>query len=91
MSIVWNVLAYKSIMMQVEDDALNFYPKRQSINYYPEEGNNWGGDSSIVLLDDGHLGDTVIPDSIDLSSNNIPEIRYSVLSYLHIYGEKYRI
>ena len=38
----------------------------------------------MVIIDDGHLGDTVIADNIYISSNTIPEIRDLFLFYLHI-------
>ena len=50
--------------------------------------NNCGDESSMVLLYDGHLGDTmgdtIISGNTDLGGNIIPEIRDLVLSYLHI-------
>ena len=49
----------------------------------------------MVLLCDGHLGDTIIDGDIDLSGNIIMEIRDLVLSYLHnglhTGDKKYRI
>ena len=62
------------------------------INIVPIIGNaKNGGDFITILPDDGHLGDTVIPENTDLSSNKIPEIRYLLLSSINIYGAKYRI
>ena len=56
---------------------------------------NCGDDSSMVLIYDGHLGDTIIARNTDLSGNIIMEIRDLVLSYLHIGlhtdNSKYRI
>ena len=45
----------------------------------------------MVFPDYRRLCDTVISESTDFSSNNIPESRYSVPSSLHICGTKYRI
>ena len=45
----------------------------------------------MFLPDDDNFFDTIIANNIYLSSNNIPEIVYSILSYLHISGAKYRI
>ena len=56
---------------------------------------NGGGDSNMVLLYGGRLGDTIIAGNIYLSGNIIPESIYFVLSYLHIVlhtgDAKYRI
>ena len=46
--------------------------------------NNCGDESSMVLLYDYHLGDTIISRNTYLSENIIMEIRDLVLSYLHI-------
>ena len=45
----------------------------------------------MVLQDDGYLCYNIIAENTYLSSNNITEIRHSVLSSLHIGGAKYRI
>ena len=45
---------------------------------------NCGAESSMILLYDGHLGDTIINGNTDRSGNIILEIRDLVLSYLHI-------
>ena len=45
---------------------------------------NCGDDYSMDLLYGGHLGDTIISGNTDLIVNIILEIRYLVLSYLHI-------
>ena len=50
-----------------------------------------GGDSGIVLSDDGHLCETVIPENIYIKNNNIPKMLYLVLSYIQIGGTKFRI
>ena len=56
---------------------------------------NGGDNSSMVLLYDGHLGDTIISGDTDLSVNIIMESRDLVLFYLHIdinnRNAKYRI
>ena len=49
----------------------------------------------MVILYDGHLGDTIISGDTDIKGNIIMESRDSVLSYIHIGlhtgNEKYRI
>ena len=63
------------------------------LHYWTEHKliNNCGNDCSMVLLDDGNLGDTIITENTDLIRNKIPESRDMVLSYLHIDYYKYRI
>ena len=63
------------------DDTLHFLTMIHSINDYPKEENNCDDDSIMFLPDDGHVGDTVITENVDLSSN----------SSFHIGGAKYRI
>ena len=46
---------YKSKVMHVEYDILNFYSIIQNINYYPREENNCGDDSSMFLLNYYHF------------------------------------
>ena len=46
--------------------------------------NNCGDDSIMALLDDKHLGDTIISGNTYLRGNIIMEIRDSFLSSLHI-------
>ena len=81
----------ESKVMHIEDDILNFSPIRQNRNTYPSKEKNCGGRSSMVILDNNNLCYTIISGNKDLSSNNIPESRYSVLPYPHISGTKYRI
>ena len=64
-------ITYKSNVMHAEDNVLNLYPIRQKINAYPRKENNFGDDSSVFLLDDEHLGDTIIAGNIYLSGNII--------------------
>ena len=45
---------------------------------------NCGDDSRMVLLYDGHLGDTIITENTELSGNIILKIRHLILSYPHI-------
>ena len=45
---------------------------------------DYGDESSMVLLDDDNLGDTIIAGNTDISGNSILESRYLVLSSLHI-------
>ena len=81
--------------MHDEDDILNFYPTRQKIDDYPRKENNCGDDLNMVLLDDEHLGDTIIAGNTDLRDNRMLKSRYSVLSsvyiILHNGDAKYRI
>ena len=77
--------------MYVEDDILNSPPIRHNINAYPKEEKNFNNDSSMVLLDDENLCDTIIAGNTDLSGNNIPDSRNLVLSSLYIGDAKYRI
>ena len=88
MEIVYNMISYKLKVRQIEHDSLNVYPTRQNGNAYPDEYNKCGYDSSTIIIDDGHLGDTLIPENTDIVRNNIPEDRYLVLYYFHIYGAK---
>ena len=90
MEIVYNLVAYKSKVMHIEDDTLKLSPIRQK-RKPPREDNNGSDDSSIFLTDDRHLHETAILDNIDLGSNNITEIIDSSLPSYHISGEKYRI
>ena len=78
-------------MINVEYDIINFSPIGQNINSYPKEDNNSGDDSSMVLMCESHVCDTIITDNTDLGSNNIPESMDLVLSFLHISGAKYRM
>ena len=77
------------------DDILNLSPTRKKINAYPRKEKNYGDDSSMDILDDEKLIDTIIYGNIYLRGNIILEIRDSVLSSLHIVlhtGDlKYRI
>ena len=52
--------AYNSRDMHAEDDILNLFLVRQKINSDPRKKNNCGDDSSMVPLDDEHLGDTIM-------------------------------
>ena len=74
--------------MHVEYHTLNAHPIIKKSNEYPREDRNFGDYSSTFITYDGHLCDIVIPENTDLKSNNIPEIRDSVLSSLHIAGKK---
>ena len=88
---VYIMVAQKSNVVPVEDDALNLSPIRQNSNSYPSKDNTFVDYFSTFIPYGCHLWDTVIPENIDLSSNKIPEIRSSVLSSIHITGTKYRI
>ena len=72
------------------------YPlSEKNRNVYPRKENNFGDDSSMVLLYNEHLGDTIISENTDISENITLENRDLVLSYLHIRihtgNAKYRI
>ena len=77
--------------MHVDNDKLGLSPIIKNKNTYHTVENNVSDDSSTFLPDYGHLCDPVFPDNIKLTSNNISEIRDSVLTSPHIYGKKYRI
>ena len=78
------MVAYKSKLIRVEDDTLNFSPIRYNSDSYPREDNKCGGYYSVVFTYDGHLWDTFISENTYIRNNIIPEIRDSVLSSLHI-------
>ena len=82
-------------MIHVEDDIIHLSPIRKNRNSYPIKYNNYGDDSSMVLLDENHLGDTIISGNTNLSRSNILEIIDLVLSSPHInmntFDAKYRI
>ena len=76
-------------------DTLNFSLIRHSRNLHPREENNCGDESSIVILDNEHLCDTIIASNAYIRSNKVIKIRDLVISSLHIGlhigDEKYRI
>ena len=71
MKIVYNMIAYKSKVMQVKDDTINLFPIIQSSNEYHREDNNGSDNYSTLLSDCGHLRKTVMPENIDTRRNNI--------------------
>ena len=79
---MYNVVPYKSKLIHVEDDIINLSPIKQNINNYLRKKNNCGEESSMALLDDNQLCDTIIVGNTDMSGNNITEIRHLVLSSL---------
>ena len=89
--ITYNMVAYKSRVIHVEYDTLNFCPTIYNRNAYPEEYNNVGYDSSMILIYYGNMGDTVIPENKYISSNNIHDSRDFFLFSIQIYGAKFRI
>ena len=91
MSIVYNMVAYKSKVMHVEDYTLNSSPIRHDSNAYPREYINGSDYSSRFLPDYRHLCETVIPENIYIISNNITESRYSVIPSPHNFGTKFSI
>ena len=79
------ILAYcRSKVRHVEDDMLNISPIINNRNFYPSKENNFGDDSSMVIIYDKHSGDTIISGNIDLSGNIIVESRVLVLSSIRI-------
>ena len=74
--------------MHVEDDTINFYHIIQNRNKYPIEDINCGDYSSMVIPDDVHFSDTIIPKNKYFSSNKMTESGYLVLLYLYIGGTK---
>ena len=58
-------------MMNIKDDILNVYPIIQKINDYPSKENKYGNESSMFLIYEKHLGDTIIYGNTDLSGNII--------------------
>ena len=86
------MVPYKSKLMHVEDDILNFSSIRQNRNYYPREDNNCGEDSSMtVLIDDDHLCEAIIDGTKDIRVHKILESRDSVLSSVQIGDAKCRV
>ena len=88
---MYNMVYHLSKAIHVENDILNLSPIRQNRNAFPREGNSCGYDSSMIIIYDEKLCDTIIYGNRDLSGNKIMEIIYSVLSSFHICGAKYRI
>ena len=93
--IMYIMIPYKSKVLHEEDDILNFSSIRHKIFAYPIKDNNFGDDSSMVLLYYDYLVDTNISGNTDLIGNIILESRNSVLSSphigLHTVNAKYRI
>ena len=73
---MYNMIPYKSRVMHVEDDTLMLYPIIYIINAYPRLYNKCGDDSSMVILDDEHLCDTITVGNTYIRSINVPESRY---------------
>ena len=78
-------------VVHVEINILNLPPILQNRNAYPREENCCDEYSRMVPVDDEHSCDTIISYNTDGRINSVPESRYSVLSYIHISGAKYRI
>ena len=68
---MYNMIPYRSKVIHAEYHILNFSPIRHKINAYPSKLNKRGDFSSIVLLDDEHLGDTIIAGNTDIIDNRI--------------------
>ena len=54
-----------------EDDTPNFSSMRHNSKAYPREENNMGVDSSMSILDDENLCDTIISKNTDLYRKKI--------------------
>ena len=78
------MIPYKSKAMHVEDDIINSSHIKNNRNQYHSKLNNCGNDFSMLLIHNEHLGDTIIAGNTDISIHIIMEIRYLVLSYIHI-------
>ena len=61
---MYNMIPYKSKVMYAEDDIQNFSPIRHNINAYPRKENRCCDESSMVLLDDEHSGNTITAGNI---------------------------
>ena len=81
---MYNMIPYKSKVIHVEDGMINVFPIRNNRNVYPSKQNICGDDSSTVLINDEHLGDTIIATNSGISRKIIMESRQLVVSYLHI-------
>ena len=81
---MYNIIPYKLKVMHAEENMLNLSPIRQKMNFYPRKENNCGDEYSMVILDDKHLGDTIIARSTYFRGNRILESIGFVLYYLHI-------
>ena len=68
---MYDMVPYKLMVIHVEDDIINFSLIRQNSNSYPKEEKNCGDDSSVILLYDEHLCNTIIDRNTDLIGNNI--------------------
>ena len=82
---------FKVKVMHVEDDITTLSPIRHNRNYYHRSDNNGDNESSTVILDGGHLGDTFIPKNTDPTKNNIPPWWYKIQDLLkqNRYHHKY--
>ena len=58
--------------MNVGYYIINFSPIWHNINAYTIKYNNHGDKSTMDILDDGNLCDTIISDNIELIINKIP-------------------
>ena len=75
-AILYTMIDYRLKVIHDDDDTLHLFPRIQNSNAYTKEENNCGDDSIMFLPYDGHMGDTVISENTDLSSNKIPESIY---------------
>ena len=74
------MIPYKSKVRHVEVDIINFYPIRKNRNYYPSK-QKYGDESSMVILFEEHLDETIIAGNTVLSGNIILEIRGLILFF----------
>ena len=81
---MYSMTPYKSKVMHIEDDILNLSLNIYNKNYYHRKCSNCGDDSSMDLLYDKHLGETIISGNTNIRGNRIVESRGLFLSYLHI-------
>ena len=68
---MYNMIPYKSKVIQVEYGILYFSPIRKNRNAYPSKENNCGDEYILFLVYDKHLGNTTIVENIDLGVNII--------------------
>ena len=65
---MYNMIPYKSKVGHAGKDIINFFSIRQKKSYIRKE-KNYGDDSSMIILDDEHLDDTIIDENTDLRGN----------------------
>ena len=78
------MIPYKSKVIHVEGNILNFSPLIQNRNAYHWKEDYFGDGSSMVFLDDKHLDNNIISGNTYPSGNRILESRDLVLSSVQI-------